>query len=48
MWRRALAKYNKQWAQHYYAEQADVPNAWKAITKEQAQEALEKEFESRT
>ena len=42
MWRRALAIYNKQWA-----EEAEVPEAWKLITKEQAQEALEKEFESR-
>ena len=46
MWRRALAKFNDQWAKHHEAKPANVPEEWKSLTKKQVLDAIEKEFDS--
>uniref|UniRef100_A0A3B5Q8B1 VLIG-type G domain-containing protein n=1 Tax=Xiphophorus maculatus TaxID=8083 RepID=A0A3B5Q8B1_XIPMA len=43
-WKYVMAKYNNKFAKEYNAEPADIPDAWKKITKEQAVESLKKSF----
>ncbi|XP_023201640.1 interferon-induced very large GTPase 1-like isoform X2 [Xiphophorus maculatus] len=43
-WKYVMNKYNKEFAEAYNAKPADIPDAWKRITKEQAVESLKKSF----
>uniref|UniRef100_A0A3B5QA47 VLIG-type G domain-containing protein n=1 Tax=Xiphophorus maculatus TaxID=8083 RepID=A0A3B5QA47_XIPMA len=43
-WKYVMATYNEKFAKAYHAEPADIPDAWKEITKEQAVESLKKSF----
>uniref|UniRef100_A0A3B5RE69 VLIG-type G domain-containing protein n=1 Tax=Xiphophorus maculatus TaxID=8083 RepID=A0A3B5RE69_XIPMA len=43
-WKYVMKTYNKEFAEDYDAEPADIPDAWKRITKEQAVESLKKSF----
>ncbi|XP_034074454.1 up-regulator of cell proliferation-like isoform X2 [Gymnodraco acuticeps] len=43
-WKYVLVKYNERFAQEYNAKPADVPEAWRKITKEQAQKGLKEAF----
>ncbi|PWA32922.1 hypothetical protein CCH79_00015535 [Gambusia affinis] len=43
-WKYVMAKYNKAFADEYDAESADIPDAWKRITKEEAKKSLKKSF----
>ncbi|XP_075943113.1 up-regulator of cell proliferation-like [Anarhichas minor] len=39
-WKYVLAKFNKQFAEAFTAEPADIPTTWKHITRKQAEESL--------
>uniref|UniRef100_A0A3P8QE29 VLIG-type G domain-containing protein n=1 Tax=Astatotilapia calliptera TaxID=8154 RepID=A0A3P8QE29_ASTCA len=43
-WKYVMAKYNKEFASAYNARPADIPAAWKNITKQQATESLKVSF----
>ncbi|CAI5689302.1 unnamed protein product [Oreochromis niloticus] len=43
-WKYVMAKYNNDFASEYYAKPADIPAAWKNITKQQATESLKESF----
>uniref|UniRef100_A0A3B5QIS7 Si:dkey-85k7.12 n=1 Tax=Xiphophorus maculatus TaxID=8083 RepID=A0A3B5QIS7_XIPMA len=43
-WKYVMATFNEEFAEAYDAEPADIPDAWKRITKEQAEESLKKSF----
>ncbi|XP_034004759.1 up-regulator of cell proliferation-like [Trematomus bernacchii] len=43
-WKYVLVKYNQRFAQEYNAKPADVPVAWRKITKEQALKGLKEAF----
>ncbi|KAK1891477.1 Interferon-induced very large GTPase 1 [Dissostichus eleginoides] len=43
-WKYVLVKYNERFAQEYNAKPADVPLAWRKITKEQALKGLKEAF----
>uniref|UniRef100_A0A669B5Z5 VLIG-type G domain-containing protein n=1 Tax=Oreochromis niloticus TaxID=8128 RepID=A0A669B5Z5_ORENI len=43
-WKFIMANYNDNFAKEYNAEPADIPEEWKKITKEQAEESLKKSF----
>lgn len=43
-WKYVLVKYNEQFAEKYDAKPADVPQAWRSITKEQALKGLTEAF----
>uniref|UniRef100_A0A3B5QG40 VLIG-type G domain-containing protein n=1 Tax=Xiphophorus maculatus TaxID=8083 RepID=A0A3B5QG40_XIPMA len=43
-WKYVMSTYNKEFAKAYDAEPADIPDAWKRITKEQAKESLKRSF----
>uniref|UniRef100_A0A3B5QDA8 VLIG-type G domain-containing protein n=1 Tax=Xiphophorus maculatus TaxID=8083 RepID=A0A3B5QDA8_XIPMA len=43
-WKYVMKTYNKEFAEAYDAEPADIPDAWKKITKEQAEKSLKKSF----
>ncbi|CAB1437108.1 unnamed protein product [Pleuronectes platessa] len=43
-WKYVLVKYNDRFAEEYEAEQADVPEAWRRLTKEQALKGLSDAF----
>ncbi|XP_034074462.1 up-regulator of cell proliferation-like isoform X2 [Gymnodraco acuticeps] len=43
-WKYVLVKYNERFAQEYNAKPADVPEAWRKITKEQALKGLKEAF----
>ncbi|XP_043952746.1 up-regulator of cell proliferation-like [Gambusia affinis] len=43
-WKYVMNKYNKEFADKYYAKPADIPDAWKKITKEEAVKSLKKSF----
>uniref|UniRef100_A0A3B4H4C6 VLIG-type G domain-containing protein n=1 Tax=Pundamilia nyererei TaxID=303518 RepID=A0A3B4H4C6_9CICH len=43
-WKYVLVKYNEQFAENYDAKPADVPQAWRSITKEQALKGLTEAF----
>uniref|UniRef100_A0A3B5Q6H5 Si:dkey-85k7.12 n=1 Tax=Xiphophorus maculatus TaxID=8083 RepID=A0A3B5Q6H5_XIPMA len=43
-WKYVMNKYNKEFAEAYLAKPADIPDAWKEITKEQAEKSLKKSF----
>ncbi|KAM8761951.1 interferon-induced very large GTPase 1-like [Acanthopagrus schlegelii] len=43
-WKYVLVKYNDRFAQEYKAKPADVPEAWRRITKEQALKGLKDAF----
>ncbi|XP_015229270.1 PREDICTED: interferon-induced very large GTPase 1-like [Cyprinodon variegatus] len=46
-WKYVMNKYNKEFAEAYKAEPADIPDGWKKITVEQAMESLKKSFSFR-
>lgn len=46
-WKYVLVKYNDRFAEEYKAKPADVPEAWKCITKEQALKGLKDAFNIR-
>ncbi|XP_056592705.1 up-regulator of cell proliferation-like [Triplophysa dalaica] len=39
-WKYVMTQFNEQFAERYNAEPADIPSAWKSITKAQAEESL--------
>ncbi|XP_043952753.1 interferon-induced very large GTPase 1-like [Gambusia affinis] len=43
-WKYVMNQYNKEFAEEYNAEPADIPDAWKRITKEEAVKSLKKLF----
>uniref|UniRef100_A0A3B5QEJ8 VLIG-type G domain-containing protein n=1 Tax=Xiphophorus maculatus TaxID=8083 RepID=A0A3B5QEJ8_XIPMA len=43
-WKYVMATFNEEFAKLYDAEPADIPDAWKRITKEEAEENLKKSF----
>ncbi|MEQ2189970.1 hypothetical protein GOODEAATRI_030775 [Goodea atripinnis] len=43
-WKYVMAKYNKEFAEAYEAEPADIPDSWKKITLEQAKKSLKESF----
>ncbi|KAK1891736.1 Interferon-induced very large GTPase 1 [Dissostichus eleginoides] len=43
-WKYVLVKYNERFAQEYIAKPADVPEAWRSITQEQALKGLKEAF----
>ncbi|KAA8578258.1 hypothetical protein FQN60_018738, partial [Etheostoma spectabile] len=43
-WKYVLAKFNKQFAEAYGAEPADIPPTWKEITHEQAEASIRESF----
>ncbi|XP_033933422.1 up-regulator of cell proliferation-like [Pseudochaenichthys georgianus] len=43
-WKYVLVKYNDRFAQEYNAKPADVPEAWRSITREQALKGLKEAF----
>ncbi|XP_029946387.1 up-regulator of cell proliferation-like [Salarias fasciatus] len=47
-WKYVLAQYNERFAEEYKAKPADVPEAWKKITKEQAMKGLKEAFNMKT
>ncbi|XP_074530858.1 up-regulator of cell proliferation-like [Halichoeres trimaculatus] len=44
-WKYVLTKFNNEFAEKYKAEPAEIPDTWKKITKQQAEESLEKLFD---
>uniref|UniRef100_A0A3B5QVK5 Interferon-induced very large GTPase 1 n=1 Tax=Xiphophorus maculatus TaxID=8083 RepID=A0A3B5QVK5_XIPMA len=46
-WKYVMKTYNKDFAEAYHAEPADIPDAWKKITKEEAEESLKKSFNNK-
>ncbi|XP_029946599.1 up-regulator of cell proliferation-like [Salarias fasciatus] len=47
-WKYVLAQYNERFAEEYKSKPADVPEAWKKITKEQALKGLKEAFNMKT
>ncbi|XP_029932658.1 interferon-induced very large GTPase 1-like isoform X1 [Myripristis murdjan] len=43
-WKYVMTKFNKQFAKEYHAKPADIPEAWKAITRQQAEKSLKESF----
>ncbi|KAM4564538.1 interferon-induced very large GTPase 1-like [Fundulus diaphanus] len=43
-WKYVMNKYNKEFAEAYEAEPADIPASWKKITEQQAKDSLKKSF----
>ncbi|XP_074529882.1 up-regulator of cell proliferation-like [Halichoeres trimaculatus] len=43
-WKYVLTKFNNKFAEEYKAEPAEIPDTWKEITKQQAEESLKKSF----
>ncbi|XP_074530867.1 up-regulator of cell proliferation-like [Halichoeres trimaculatus] len=43
-WKYVLTKFNNKFAEEYEAEPAKIPDTWKEITKQQAEESLKKSF----
>ncbi|KAK1796846.1 hypothetical protein P4O66_000934 [Electrophorus voltai] len=43
-WKYVMAKFNDQFAKEYNAKPADIPQAWKRITMEQAENSLKESF----
>ncbi|TDH02419.1 hypothetical protein EPR50_G00173350 [Perca flavescens] len=43
-WKYVLAKFNKQFAEAYNAEPADIPQMWKEITRKQAEASIKESF----
>uniref|UniRef100_A0A3P9PM73 Si:dkey-85k7.12 n=1 Tax=Poecilia reticulata TaxID=8081 RepID=A0A3P9PM73_POERE len=46
-WKYVMATYNKEFAKAYDAEPADIPDAWRRITREQANASLKQSFNIR-
>ncbi|XP_061106742.1 interferon-induced very large GTPase 1-like [Conger conger] len=47
-WKYIFTRFNKQFAQEYKAEPADIPPQWRDITQDQAMENLEESFKMKT
>uniref|UniRef100_A0A672GVK2 Si:dkey-85k7.12 n=1 Tax=Salarias fasciatus TaxID=181472 RepID=A0A672GVK2_SALFA len=43
-WKYIMTKYNDDFAKEYHAEPADIPETWREITHQQAEESLKKSF----
>ncbi|KAM4609894.1 up-regulator of cell proliferation-like [Polymixia lowei] len=43
-WKYVMAKFNKEFAKEYHAKSANIPPAWKQITREQAEQSLNESF----
>ncbi|XP_061107794.1 interferon-induced very large GTPase 1-like [Conger conger] len=47
-WKYVFTRFNKQFAQEYEAEPADIPPQWRDITQDQAMASLEESFQMKT
>ncbi|XP_061107785.1 interferon-induced very large GTPase 1-like [Conger conger] len=47
-WKYVFTRFNKQFAQEYKAEPADIPPQWRDITQDQAVESLKESFQMKT